>query len=327
MDTIEITPEHPYYIPEGFIETLEEDDHLLYADTDSAYLLYDLPFDKYEDIHKLVSYIQGIAKEMGTIYNDALNYYVGSFANMNPKYNTMDFKSEVVAYKGFFNTKKFYSLAKAWDEGTFFENKPKMKITGGQIKKSDVTKISKDLLTDVYNLLVTDLEADDLVSMYRTIFQTFKNKYTMQIKEDLEKLKFDSFSIPKKWGETKKTVPPFVIGAKLFNSLVEDVFRPGDSFIVVKVIIDVQKLVEYFKDNPPREDDHLLQLTDVYELKEKIKNISIPPELTKGQRAKLLNILETLNIRIDQQEIIDFNINKKLEPFEKLFDHSVKMEA
>ncbi len=55
---------HPWHLPEGFIEQTEDDMYLLYADTDSAYLLYDLPFDKYQDIHQLVDYVQNIAREL-----------------------------------------------------------------------------------------------------------------------------------------------------------------------------------------------------------------------------------------------------------------------
>lgn len=322
-----IDENHPWYLPEGFIEKTENDDYLLYADTDSAYLLYDLPFDKYQNIHQLVDYIQGIARELGTIYNDALNYYVGNFANMNPEYNTMDFKSEVVAYKGFFNTKKFYSLAKCWDEGTFFEGKPKLKTTGGQIKKSDVTQITKKLLDDIYALIVTDLSQTNLDEMYRIIFIELKNKYKLQIMDDIKQLNFKSFSIPKKWGSTEKTIPPFVMGAKLFNCIIDDTFRPSDSFIVVKVHLDIERLKEYIKNNKIRKDKYILQLSEVESLGDKLKNISLPPDMTSTQKEKLISRMEELNIRLDYDEIISFNIDMKIEPFEKLFSDDVKMRV
>ena len=318
---------HPWFLPDGFIEKTENDDYLLYADTDSAYLLYDLPFDKYNDIHQLVDYIQGIARELGTIYNDSLNYYVGTFANMNPEYNTMDFKSEVVAYKGFFNTKKFYALAKCWDEGTFFEEKPKIKETGGQIKKSDVTQITKKLLTEIYSLLVTDLHQNNLEDMYRIIFIDLKNKYKLQIMEDIKNLEFKSFSIPKKWGHTEKTIPPPVMGAKLFNCIIEDTFRPSDSFIVVKVHIDIEKLKKFIQENPGNDDKYTLQLSEVQELGDKLKNISLPPDMTPSQKEKLLIRMEQLSIKLDYDEIINFNIDMKIEPYDKLFSDEIKMKV
>lgn len=322
-----IDEQHPWYLPEGFIESTENDDYLLYADTDSAYLLYDLPFDKYDDIHQLVDYIQGIAREMGDIYNDALNYYVGTFANMNPKYNTMDFKSEVVAYKGFFNTKKFYALAKAWDEGTFYEDKPKLKTTGGQIKKSDVTQITKKLLTEIYSLLVTDLDKNDLEEMYRIIFIQLKNKYKLQIMDDIKALEFKSFSIPKKWGNTEKTIPPFVQGARLFNTIIDDTFRPGDAFIVVKARIDTEKVVQFIQQNNIRADKYLLSAEEVHILGDKLKNISLPPDMTETQKEKLIARMEELNIKLDYDEIINFNIDMKIEPYEKLFSDDIRMRV
>lgn len=322
-----IDENHPWHLPDHFIEKTENDMYLLYADTDSAYLLYDLPFDKYRDIHELVDYVQGIARELGKIYNDALNYYVGNFANMNPEYNTMDFKSEVVAYKGFFNTKKFYALAKAWDEGTFFEEKPKLKTTGGQIKKSDVTQITKKLLSDIYSVLVTDLNQHDLVEMYRIIFVQLKNKYKLQISDDIKAMNFSSFSIPKKWGSTEKSVPTFVTGAKLYNCIMEDTFRPSDAFIVVKIKLDIEKMLNFYKDNEIRNDKFILQRHEVVELKNKINVISIPPIMDDDQKARLLARMEELNIQLDYDEIVNFNIDLKIDPYEKLFSDEIRMQV
>ena len=301
--------------------------YLLYADTDSAYLLYDLPFDKYEDIHQLVDYVQGIARELGTIYNEALEHYLCNFAGLNPEFNTMDFKSEVIAYKGFFNTKKFYSLAKAWDEGTFFEEKPKLKTTGGQIKKSDVTQITKKLLTDIYSILVTDINQNDVVEMYRLIFKELKNKYKLQIRDDIANKEFTSFSIPKKWGGAKKMIPPFVTGAKLYNAILGDTFRPGDSFIVVKIKIDLYKLLTYFENSEISQDQFTLQYSEVQTLKDKINVISIPPLMSIDEKNKLISKMEELNIKLDLEEIIDFNIDSKIDPFNKLFDDDVRIRA
>jgi len=293
----------------------------------SAYLLYDLPFNKYEDIHQLVNYVQSIARELGEIYNNALEYYLCNFAGLNPEYNTMDFKSEVIAYKGFFNTKKFYSLAKCWDEGVFFEEKPKLKTTGGQIKKSDVTQITKKLLTEIYHILVTDINQNDIIKMYRMIFIGLKNKYKLQISEDIENMEFTSFSVPKKWGSTEKSIPPFVTGAKLYNAIIGDTFRPSDAFIVVKVIIDVEKLLDFYIQNNVNDDKFTLQRTEVQELKNKINVISIPPILSDEEKTKLLDVMKKLNIRLNLTEIIEYNIDLKIDPFEKLFDEETRLSA
>jgi len=319
-------PAHDWYIPEGFIENTENDEYLLYADTDSAYLLYDLPFNKFENIIQLVEYIQGIAKELGKIYNESLEYYLCGNIGLDPKYNTMDFKSEVIAHRGFFNTKKFYSLGVVWDEGTFFELEWYLKITGGQIKKSDITQLTKMLLTEVYNLIVLDKNVSDLVYMYRYIFVTLKNKYKLQIKQDIDNMDFYSFSVPKKWGSTKKTTPPFVTGAKLYNAIMSDTFRPGDSFMVVKIKINYYKLLDYFEErNDIVDDDKFsLQLKEVVTLGNKINVLSIPPLMEQEERDQLLNIMTELGIVLDYDDIILSNIDMKLETFDKLFDDSIR---
>ena len=310
-------------IQEEWVYDIEvEDNHNFFANNilvhNSAYLLYDLPFDKYENIYQLVDYVQRIAKELGVLYNNALEYYMSNIG-LNPEYNTMDFKSEVIAYKGFFNTKKFYALAKAWDEGVYFEKGAKLKITGGQIKKSDVTQLTKSLLTDIYDVLVMDLEQVNLQEMKRIIFHELKNKYKLQIQQDIQSMNFQSFSIPKKWGNTKKSVPPFVTGAMLFNAIIEDTFRPSDSFIVVKIRINLFKLTEYFKENQINENEFTLQYHDVLRLKEKINVISIPPEMSQEKKDKLINIMKQLDIKLNYNDIVDSNIDSKLLPYEKLF--------
>ena len=323
---MEMEIKEEWFLPDNFIEKTDDDDVLLYADTDSAYLLYNLPFDKYDDIQQLIKYIQEIARELGSIYNEALEYYLCNFAGLNPKYNTMDFKSEVVAYRGFFNTKKFYSLAKAWDEGTFYEGNPKLKTTGGQIKKSDVTPITKDLLNEVYSNIVMS-QNSDLVSLYRILFVEIKNKYKLEITDSVKTMVFNRFAVPKKWGNTAKIVPAFVTGAKLYNTIMEDTFRPSDSFLVVKVIINVAKLLNYYKENEVVKDKFLLQDYEVLALGSKINVISIPPSMEEDQRNRLLDMFLELDIKLDISDIIHTNIDKKLEVFEKLFDDSVRRRA
>jgi len=313
------------YLPDEFIETVEEDESSLYADTDSAYLLYDLPFNKYDNVHQLVDYVQKIAIELGSLYNEALNLYTGTFANMNPKYNTMDFKSEVVAYRGFFSTKKFYGLALAWLEGTFYENNPKLKTVGGQIKKSDLTPITKLLLTEIYNILVLELDEKDMEKIYRFIFVELRNKYRLQLMNNINNLEFKSFSTPKKWGGAENTPP--IMGAKLFNCIIEDTFRQSDSFIVVKVRLDIERLKEFILAKDKEEDSNILSYDDVISLGSNLNNISIPPIMTDTQKEKLLYQLKNLNIKLEYDEIIEANIDQKISAFDKLFTDEIKMRV
>ena len=309
-------------VADNFIETIEQHPQLLYADTDSAYIMYNLPFDKFEDINQLVNYIQGLARELGSLYNQSLEYY-GTFANLDPVYNTMDFKSEVVAYRGFFGGKKFYSLAKCWDEGTFYNEKPKVKETGGQIVKADATPLTLAMLKEVYHVLVEEFDLIDLRLIYQKIFVTIKNKYLFMIRKELNNFNIDQFSTPKKWGDTKKSIPTHVYGAKLYNAIIRDTFRPSDSFIMIKIVIDVHRLLEFLKGSR-NNNEFALSLTEAETLKSKINVISVPINMNDEEKELLGQRLKELNVQLDFQEIIDFNINMKLDPYIKLFPTNIK---
>ena len=103
----------------------------------------------------------------------ALELYFYRASNWHPEYNAMNFKSEVIAFKGFFGAKKFYGLGIIWKEGTFYDELD-LKTTGGQIKKADITKVTKEMLSEIYILLCLKLEATDQKLMYNTIFKKIK---------------------------------------------------------------------------------------------------------------------------------------------------------
>lgn len=321
MDTQPLNP--LIFIPEDFIQKTEQDKRLAYSDTDSAYLIFDLPFNKFEDIRKLVDYIQNISKRIDNTYNEALNYYVGVFGGMNPHYNTMKFKSEVVAYQGFFNTKKFYALSKAWDEGTFFTEKPKIKQTGGQIKKADVTKISESLLKAVYEILVIPSETKDLYSLYKKIFIETKNSIKLKLKKDIDELNFSSFGVPKKWGFKATRATQWVTGARLYNQICEDLFRPGDSMIMIPIKGQFNQLCDYINNGLIQTNEFALRPEDTKDL----KTLSIPPSISEIQMQKLLSAISQYNIQVNFDEVMSFNVDMKLEVFEKLFPPDIKLRG
>jgi hypothetical protein len=304
------------FIPDDFIETTEYDKRNIYSDTDSDYLLINLPFNKFDDIRQLVDYVQTVSKRIDKVYNEALNHYGSMFGGYNPKYNTMKFKSEVVAYQGFFLAKKFYALGKIWDEGVFFDT-PKIKETGGQIKKADATKITKRLLTEIYKVLTIPSEVKDLNTLYRKIFIELKNQIKMDLKTDIENMNFESFGVPKKWGFKAERTMQWVTGARLYNTIVEDTFRPGESMIMVPIIGNFQNLIEYFKLNT--QEGYYLQPDDLKSL----STLSIPTLLKEDQKKKLSDALNQYNIKLNFDEIMNFNIDMKLEPFEKLFPQEI----
>jgi len=300
-------------IPKDFIQKTEFDNRNVYSDTDSDYLLITLPFNKFENIRKLVDYVQNVSKRIDATYNEALNYYGSNFGGYDPEYNTMKFKSEVVAYQGFFGAPKFYALSKIWDEGVFL-TEPKLKETGGQIRKADATQITKKLLNKIYNILVIPSEVKDLNLLYRKVFIEIKNEIKMELKTDIENLNFEKFGVPKKWGFKADRTMQWVTGARLYNTIIEDVFRPGESMIMVPITGNFQKLIDYYKSNGT-DNINLLQPDDL----KGINTLSIPNSLREDQKHKLLETLKAYNIQLNFDAIMNFNIDMKLEPFEKLF--------
>jgi hypothetical protein len=314
-------------IREEWVYDIEvKDNHNFFANNilvhNSAYLLFDLPFNKFDDIRQLVDYIQQLSTKIDTEYNNALNYYGSMFAGLNPEFNIMKFKSEVVAYQGFFNTKKFYALSKAWDEGAFFDT-PEIKKTGGQIKKADVTKISEQLLSLVYKILVLPSETKDLESLYKKIFIETKNRIKMQLKHDIDNLDFKSFGVPKKWSFKATKDMQWVTGARLYNQIVEDLHRPGDSMLTLPIKGNFNILQNYDEQLSLKNKDltYLLKADDYND----ISTLSIPPNMNSEQVQKLSVAFEKYSIRVDFDQVMLFNIDMKLEVFEKLFPPEIKL--
>ena len=147
-----IPENHDLFVQEGFVNKTDKDAYQVYSDTDSAYVLIKLPFSKTKDIQKTVIYCQAIAERLNKSYQKALELYFYRASNWHPEFNAMNFKSEVIAFKGFFGAKKFYGLGIIWKEGTFYDELD-LKTTGGQIKKADNTRVTKEMLSEIYILL------------------------------------------------------------------------------------------------------------------------------------------------------------------------------
>jgi len=308
----------------GFIEKVDGSKFTLYSDTDSSYSMVPLPFDKFEDQHKTVDYAQDIAKKLNDTYNDIFNETIVKFGNVDPKYNHMDFKSEIVAFRGFFNSKKNYGLAKIWDEGTFY-NPPKVKKTGGQIVKADSTPIVLDLLTEVYKLLLLDFNVTDEVELYRKIFIELRQKYLKRVENAVETFNIHEFGIPKKWGlKTLKRIPKQVEGAMFYNYLFRDIFRPGESILQTQVIINPSKLLQEMDKQPPSTE---YQITKD-DISIKINVMSFPVDFRNNNEdiEEARRIFIENDIKFDLRKILDFNVDKKLDQFKKLFsEETIRM--
>jgi DNA polymerase elongation subunit (family B) len=304
-----------------FIENIDQDYRLLAGDTDSSYSLVELPFSKFDNDELTVDYVQEVATEINEKYRDVFNETVVKYGNVNPKYNFMDFKSEVIALRGIFIAKKFYGLAKMWDEGTFFDP-PKPKKTGGQIVRSNTTQITAMMLKEVYDVLLLDFNITNEIDLYRKIFFEIKNKYTKMTEDAVKNFEFEKFGIPAKWGLGKlKTIPKHVKGAMLFNLIFADLLRPGESLLQCQIKINPPRILQYIDS----EDKNLSKYQISKDIvNEKLKDISFPADF--HEKEKLFEIFEKFQINFDLGLILDFNINKKLDQFQKIFkEETIRM--
>lgn len=307
----------------GFIENIDKSEFALYSDTDSSYSKIPLPFSKFGDEHKVVDYVQNMAKNFNDGYQKIFNDTVVKYGNVNPKFNMMNFKSEVVAYRGFFNSKKYYGLSKMWEEGTFFEP-PEIKKTGGQIVKADTTKITTDLLKDIYKILLMDFEVTNEVELYRYIFIRLRNKYIQRVEKAVATLDFKEFGIPKKWGlKQLKTIPKQVQGAMLYNYLFRDSLRSGESMLQCQIKINPSRLLQYIHTHKPTSK---YQITpEMVSIKTNV--ISFPVDLTQDDIDRIGPKFKELDIVFDLRTILDFNVELKIEQFKKLFKEETRRLA
>ena len=306
---------HDLFVPEGFVNKTDKDHYQVYSDTDSAYVLIKLPFSKTKDIQKTVIYCQAIAERLNKSYQKALELYFYRASNWHPEYNAMNFKSEVIAFKGFFGAKKFYGLGIIWKEGTFYEELD-LKTTGGQIKKADITKVTKEMLSEIYILLCLKLEATDQKLMYNTIFRKIKNKYILKLRDAIAKMDLTYFVIPKKWsfGE-KKVVPAQIVGAKLYNRIIKETISIGDSVSVLPIKFNYKTVIEWLEKNPCSNENMMTN----EEFSMKINYISLPVKISEEEFQFIQNRFKELSIILNIDDIINFNIDMKLEPYKKLF--------
>lgn len=310
-----IPENHDLFVQEGFVNKTDKDAYQVYSDTDSAYVLIKLPFSKTKDIQKTVIYCQAIAERLNKSYQKALELYFYRASNWHPEFNAMNFKSEVIAFKGFFGAKKFYGLGIIWKEGTFYDELD-LKTTGGQIKKADITRVTKEMLSEIYILLCLKLEATDQKLMYNTIFKKIKNKYTLKLREAIAKMDLSYFVIPKKWsfGE-KKVVPAQIVGAKFYNRIIKDTISIGDSVSVLPIKFNFKTVIEWLEKNPCSNDNMMTN----EEFSTKINYISLPVKISPDEFEFIQNRFKELSIIMNVDDIINFNIDMKLEPYKKLF--------
>ena len=172
-----IDTNHPWHLPENFIEETEDDMYLLYADTDSAYLeLSDLviklkqknsSITQEEIVDKIDSFMNKVILPIVKKGYDELAEY------MNVNENRMFMARETISKRAIWIGRKKYAMLVCDDEGVRYAN-PKLKVKGIEIVRSSTPKVIRESLKTAVKYLLEDKDKFyDFVNDYRKEFDKY----------------------------------------------------------------------------------------------------------------------------------------------------------
>ena len=144
--------------------------------------------------------------------------------NIKPEHNETFFKTELLMESIIFlDTKKRYAYKLLIKEGNELKV-PKVSYTGIDVIKSNVSKLTQDLLRDVIENIA--LNADIAQSNKRQVLMETINNYHVKFNKCVDNLETDYIGIPGKWGKVKNIIG----GMKLYNHIMnEPIFEPSSS--------------------------------------------------------------------------------------------------
>ena len=319
----------------GFIETIEQHPALLYADTDSLYIcvqnkdpkMHGSDFEKFYVTDKndknqwesIINQTLTLADEINSEIDNQLRNVIGSRAGLDPKYQSIFFKTEMIALRMMqFNVKKTYSLLYFYDEGKVLEH-PKIKKTGGQIKKSSTPSISKRIFEDIYHTMMYE-QITDIQELREKIFNDLYSKYVDEFKKYFTKWNFKEIGLPYKYG-FGKNMTKWNWGALFYNTFFKDELRAGASMFSLYIRYNQNKL----KSLLAKMNNELKQ----YQLKPdmvepKWDMISVPVELGeefyKKYKDKIKWLADEIEFSLSWDHNRDIIIDKKFLQFKTFFD-------
>jgi len=211
--------------------------HVLYSDTDSIYIIVptnvkDLAAEQKIELAKKVSI--EINKEIQNYLFDT--YFKRS--NIDPKYNTVDFKTELILDGIMFipNVKKQYAY-KMIAEGSKTFNPPRTEYKGIQVVRSDATEIGKRLLKNIIEniILNIDIKRKDKLKYITNIVNNTHDEF-----EDLcNKYIVDDITISSKWNKDQTTINSM----KIYNFITKtNTFLPASAGRFIYCKFNIPKL-------------------------------------------------------------------------------------
>ena len=190
--------------------------HVLYSDTDSIYVV--IPTNAKDlAVEKKIELAQKVSED---INKDIQNYVVDEIfkrANIEPKHNMIDFKTEVIMDSIMFipKVKKQYAFKMVAEDGKVFD-KPIVDYKGIQVVRSDATNIGKRLLRNSIENVILNSEIkkkDKINHILKIVNDTYEEFLKL-----CEEFKFEDVTVSAKWGKDKTTINSMMIYNFISNS-------------------------------------------------------------------------------------------------------------
>lgn len=283
----------------NYMDDVEEyKDYLKYCDTDSLFL-HMKPYLEKLGKEPSIETISEETEKISSFLNDTLLSEYARLHNISKEESMLDIKSELIAKRYYsLNVKKKYALHVICQEGVETDE---VDIKGLEIKRSDFSKFTKDMLEKLINKILKD---NDFT--YESIFglvEEFRETAVEMIRNgDPDIFKTVSFSKPLK---EYKNVPQHLKGMLIWNSIEYDHFRHGNRGILVPIKgIDLDEAPENVVDN------FYGKFLKKWQQKD-LDVIVIPENMTKIPDYYVVDIPRVLSFAVDDR------VNILLEPLVK----------
>jgi len=301
------------------VEKMETVPNVLYGDTDSLFLLLktldELKKEGYEfkDKESIDKIYNDIVKPISEKINDVLveywNKHILPKSNVDSKYNTVDFKTEMIISDIIFTGVKKRYIYKLWKKEDAYFIPPQIKYSGIELRRSDTAKLTKYAMLSLIEIILNYDDVEERRKKANEFIKEIKEKFEQAVKN----YDFEEIGIPSQWSVKEyKQEPSYVLGARLYNTIISDTVRPGTKGYRVAIEINEYKVKKYILENNIK-GDFVLKLNQVK--KDKLKFLFIPPEYDKK---KIIEVEKNGFLRFQWQEQYKKIIKEKLDIYIKL---------
>lgn len=266
----------------------KEKTYLKYCDTDSLFL-WMKPYLESQNLTPSVATIKEQSAKLQKHLNGTLLKAYTKLHNIDQEESMFELKNELICKRYFcLNVKKKYALHVINNEGV---DTDEIDIKGLEIRRSDFSSLTKDLLTNIIDMLfkteevcITDIDA---------FIKSIEHKALDLInKRELSIYKTVAFSKDLK---EYKTIPQSIFGMLLWNTVEFDYFRPGMRGYLVPI-----QGIDNFK-GPAEKVKKFLE--SVRQSKRSINAIVIPEDYHNVPDYYV----------IDTKKVLDFSIYERVE--------------